>query len=140
MSSQQVEKGGDSFSAASYVRSAFEILVKGAPDVAQSLLDLATSAKSEYVRVQAAQAILSRIGLPEKVDVGITAVHLVGDASVGSTGMSAADLVKERLKVLHAVPNLDDDGIVEGEVVEDGPEAEVYQLFPLHPTDAGDDD
>ena len=130
MASGQAMQAGGAFNAAAYVRSAFEILVTGAPEVAQSLLDLATSGKSEYVRVQAAQAILSRIGLPEKVDVGITAIHLIGNGNEGIAGPSSADVLRTRLSELRQAAL--DANTIDGEVVEGESEGggNVVQLFP----------
>lgn len=113
---------------ASSVREAFSILASGAPDVARSLVDLATGAKSELVRVQAATAVLSRVGLPEKVDVGITATHLVGDLDTNISG-TAAEMVRARLRLLQSAAA--EAEVLEGEVVSDPEEtSNVVQLFP----------
>ena len=134
----QAMQAAAGFSAAAYVRSAFEILAEGAPAVAQSLVKLATEGKSEYVRVQAAQAVLSRIGLAEKVDVGITAVHLVGGVDEVVTGPSAAEVLQMRLSDLRRAA-LEAGSIVDGEIVEgeseEGALANVLQLFPEPDTD-----
>lgn len=96
-----------------YVRSAFEIMAEGAPALAQSLVQLGTSAKSEMVRMMAATAAMDRIGLPGKVDVGITAVHLQG-GTVDTHGKDPAEIVAQRLKLLEQHRN----SVITGELVQ----------------------
>lgn len=99
------------------VRDAFNILAAGASGVAESLLDVAKNGKSEMARMYAAQAVLDRIGLPARVDVGLTATHLVGVVPTG-TG-AAVDTVKTRLAQLRQQQmqaeietDVDEDGVV----------------------------
>ena len=95
------------------VKSAFSILAKGAPDVAQSLLDIATKGKSEMARMYAAQAVLDRIGLPAKVDVGVTSVTFSG-GSVGPDPDLAVNTIAKRLAALREQREL----TIKGNVIE----------------------
>lgn len=81
------------------IKRAFDVLKDGAEEVSKSLVDIAVNGKSEMARMYAAQAVLDRIGLPAKVDVGVTAVHLHGGIDGGPTG-TAVDAVANRLKML----------------------------------------
>lgn len=116
-----------------YVRSAFEILANGAPAAAQSLVDLASGAKSEYVRVQAASTILSRVGLGEKVDVGISPSSLLQPESSGA-GPTAAQILHERMAALReaALAAAAEEAMtLDGEVVPEVEASNVVQLqFP----------
>lgn len=118
------------------IKRAFDVLKDGAEAVSKSLVDIAVNGKSEMARMYAAQAVLDRIGLPAKVDVGVTAVHLHGGVVGGPTG-TAVDAVANRLKMLGEQHrqmlgqggDADDEiegvvlrfpgGDIEGEVVED---------------------
>lgn len=84
-----------------YVRDAWNILAEGAPNVAASLVNVAVNGRSEVARVAAAQAVLDRVGLPAKVDVGITATHLVGIVA-DTSGASQSPKVIERLAQIRA--------------------------------------
>lgn len=81
------------------IKRAFDVLKDGAEEVSKSLVDIAVNGKSEMARMYAAQAVLDRIGLPAKVDVGVTAVHLHGGIDGGPAG-TAVDAVANRLKML----------------------------------------
>ena len=83
-----------------YVREAFHTLAKGAPEVAKALVDVAVNGKSEIAKVTAGVAVFDRIGLPAKVDIGLTATHLVG--VVDTPGTQTVDTVRARLAQLRA--------------------------------------
>lgn len=98
------------------IRSAFDILKQGAATAAHALVDIAAHGKSEMARMYAAQAVLDRVGLPAKVDIGVTAVHLHGQGGVAEAG-SAAVTVAERLRLLRQQQQqqqltLTEDGVV----------------------------
>ena len=109
------------------IRKAFAIMAKGAPDVAESMLKIATEGKSEIARVQAAQVIFDRIGLHGRMDVGVTATTLFGVVDTANGG-EAVNTVKKRLESLRqqALSPVEDSGsnvlpfptLVTGEVVE----------------------
>lgn len=96
-----------------YVKSAFEIMAAGAPAMAESLVNLGSKAKSEMVRMMAATAVMDRIGLPGKVDVGITAVHLHGGEV--EQREDPAVVVAKRLKLLQQYH--EQSNVIEGEVL-----------------------
>lgn len=98
-----------------YVRSAFEIMAEGAPAMAESLVNLGKNAKSEMVRMMAATAVFDRVGLPGKVDVGITSVHLQGGL-VDTGGKDPAEIVAQRLRLLEE--HRANANVIEGEVVQ----------------------
>lgn len=96
------------------IRQAWMILAGGAPAVAQSLVDISVHGKSEIARVQASVAVLSRVGLPERVDVGVRVLPDFGeDEELAS--VSAAELVRSRLEALHVARHLH---VVGGELAE----------------------
>lgn len=78
-----------------YLHNAMEILAKGAPSAAQSLVDLSTTAKSEFVRMQASTAVLSRVGINEAIDVSLFAKE-----PPGTTEKTAVELLQMRLDTL----------------------------------------
>lgn len=98
-----------------YVKSAFEIMAAGAPAMAESLVNLGTKAKSEMVRMMAATAVMDRIGLPGKVDVGITAVHLHGGEV--EQREDPAVVVAKRLELLQQYHQQQAASVIEGEVI-----------------------
>lgn len=83
------------------VRDAWAVMAAGAPAVAAELVRIAQEADSEFVRVQAATAVLDRVGLG-KVDGHV--VRMVGEdgGTDGTAGRSAASIVAARLAALEA--------------------------------------
>lgn len=92
-------QGGEESPLIAYVRSAFTILAQGAPQVAESLLKVATEGKSEKARVDASIAIMDRIGMHPRVDIGITGTHLIGVVEDDAPKV-AVDTVRARLALL----------------------------------------
>lgn len=82
------------------LRSTFQTLAAGGPQVAEALLHIAVHGKSEVARVQAAIAVLDRIGLPSRVDVGIHVADLLPAPAAADSG--AVDVVRQRLSLLRA--------------------------------------
>ncbi|MGV1079753.1 MAG: hypothetical protein ACOYD1_07855 [Candidatus Nanopelagicales bacterium] len=96
------------------VRNAFLILAEGAGPVAASLIEIAVNGKSEMARMYAATAVLDRVGLPAKVNVGVTATHLVGVVN-GPDVNSAVEMVQARLQLLRT--QAEASNMIEGGVV-----------------------
>ncbi|MBB1515002.1 hypothetical protein H5398_03280 [Tessaracoccus sp. MC1679] len=83
------------------LRKAWEALAADPVALAKNLLDLATHADSDIVRVRAARAVLDRVGLRRGVDVGLSAAALV-DIRPARPERPAVDVIIERLAALHA--------------------------------------
>lgn len=86
------------------IQTAWKILAGGAPVAAAALVDIAENGKSEVAKVQAAQAVLDRVGLAtpkERPSVHFTVIPKEYDEhGIGPTKLSPADVVRGRLKKL----------------------------------------
>jgi hypothetical protein len=81
------------------LRTALSILCGGAPAVAQSLVEIAVHGKSEMARMYAAQAVLDRVGIAPKMDIGVR-VSLADDEDSIMSGPRPSDILRGRLSAL----------------------------------------
>lgn len=93
------------------IQQAWQTLAGGAPTAARALIHIARHGKSEVARVQAAQAILDRVGLATRPD---TVVQVIPSQFVETTdiGPSPVDQIRERLAVLAQAGNQTVEGTV----------------------------
>jgi hypothetical protein len=80
------------------LRTALGILCGSAPEVAQSLVGLALNAKSEMARLYATTAVLDRVGIGPKAEIGVKISLAEEDESY--TGPKASDILRGRLTAL----------------------------------------
>jgi len=87
------------------IQSAWGILAKGSPAAATALVDIAENGKSEVARVQAATAVLDRVGLAtpkERPQVTFNVIPKeVAEAGIDQI-VSPAEIIRNRLKELKA--------------------------------------
>lgn len=84
------------------IRTAWTTLATGAADAAASLLEIARSGRSETARIAAAAALLSRVGITEKVEVAAS-VRMYAtslDDTPAAEPQSAGDMIRRRLAML----------------------------------------
>ena len=84
------------------VRAAWEALAADPVVVAETLVSLAVNAQSETIRIRAAQAVLDRVGLHARRDVGLDVRTFTTPANTGTPVRRAVDVVIERLAQLAA--------------------------------------
>ena len=92
------------------IQRAWAVMAGGSTRMAKVLLTLAENSKSDYVKVQAAVAVLDRVGLTGTPDI---AINVLGDANVAEQQESATKLVLARLDALTAGGQIIDGTIVE---------------------------
>ncbi|HEY5785337.1 MAG TPA: hypothetical protein VIT65_11215 [Microlunatus sp.] len=90
------------------IQRAWAVMAGGSTRMAKVLLTLAENSKSDFVKVQAAIAVLDRVGLTGQPDINI---NVLGDQGTVEVQESAAALVMARLDALAA-----GESIVEGTV------------------------
>lgn len=100
------------------IQRGWAIMAGGAERMAKVLLNLAEHSKSDYVKVQAAVAVLDRVGLTGTPDI---AINVLGDANIAEQQETATKLVIARLDALAAA-----DQVIDGTVVDD---AEPEDMF-----------
>lgn len=102
------------------VRRAWSVLAEGSVPAAASLVALATGARSELVRVQAATAVLDRVGLGKVEGVVVADVSSALDAGAGQGGggASAALVLASRMRALQAAGG--DVSVIRGHLVGEG--------------------
>lgn len=100
------------------IQRGWAIMAGGAERMAKVLLNLAEHSKSDYVKVQAAVAVLDRVGLTGQPDISI---NVLGDANIVEQQETATKLVIARLDALAAA-----DQVIDGTVVDD---AEPEDMF-----------
>jgi hypothetical protein len=83
------------------LRTALGILCGSAPEVAQSLVNLSLNAKSEMARLYAAQAVLDRVGIAPRVDIGVR-VSLADEDDYALQGPKPSDILRGRLSALES--------------------------------------
>jgi hypothetical protein len=98
------------------IQRGWAIMAGGAERMAKVLLNLAEHSKSDYVKVQAAVAVLDRVGLTGQPDISI---NVLGDANIAEQQETATKLVIARLDALAAA-----DQVIDGSVVQDDAEPE----------------
>lgn len=84
------------------IRGAWEALAADPVEVAETLVNLAVNAQSETIRMRAAQAVLDRVGLHARRDIGIDARTFTTPANTGAPARPAVDIVIERLAQVRA--------------------------------------
>src|SRR6478735_2670789 len=97
------------------IQRGWAIMAGGAERMAKVLLNLAEHSKSDYVKVQAAVAVLDRVGLTGQPDISI---NVLGDANIAEQQETATKLVIARLDALSAGQ------VIDGSVVQDDAEPE----------------
>lgn len=88
------------------IQTAWKILAGGAPVAAAALVDIAEHGKSEVARVQAATAVLDRVGLAtpkERPQVTFAVIPKEFDQAGITQQISPAEVVRSRLKELGEV-------------------------------------
>jgi hypothetical protein len=88
------------------IQTAWKILAGGAPVAAAALVDIAEHGKSEVARVQAATAVLDRVGLAtpkERPQVTFAVIPKEFDQAGITQQISPAEVIRGRLKELSAV-------------------------------------
>jgi len=98
------------------IQRGWAIMAGGAERMAKVLLNLAEHSKSDYVKVQAAVAVLDRVGLTGQPDISI---NVLGDANIAEQQETATKLVIARLDALAAA-----DQVIDGSMVQDDAEPE----------------
>jgi hypothetical protein len=83
------------------LRTALGILCGSAPEVAQRLVWLSLNAKSEMASLYASQAVLDRVGIGPRVDIGVK-VSLADEHDEFNTGPSPSSILRSRLSALEA--------------------------------------
>jgi hypothetical protein len=82
------------------VQTAWKILAGGAPVAAAALVDVAENGKSEVARVQAASAVLDRVGLATPKEVHFRVVPAEAEEFGIDQKLSPAQVIRARLKEL----------------------------------------
>jgi hypothetical protein len=86
------------------IQTAWKLLAGGAPTAASALVHIAENGKSELARVQAAAAILDRVGLAtpkERPSVTFAVIPKEFDhVGIGAQQLDPAEVVRSRLKEL----------------------------------------
>lgn len=84
------------------IKDAWAIMAGGAPKMVKVLIGIAIHGKSEVARVQAAMAVLDRVGLAGKPDIAINVLPDNVMAQVGAVDAAdAGAMVRARLEILH---------------------------------------
>ncbi|HEX8321578.1 hypothetical protein [Longimicrobium sp.] len=83
-----------------HIQTAWKVLAGGAPVAASALVDIAENGKSEVARVQAATAILDRVGLAPPKEVHFRVVPQEAEDYGLTTQLSPAEVIRKRLKDL----------------------------------------
>jgi hypothetical protein len=133
------------------IQTAWKILAGGAPTAAAALVHIAAEGKSEVARVQAATAILDRVGLAtpkERPQVTFAVIPHEFDESPTIGQLSPAQVIRQRLKDLGGPTKALVGGDVEGVLAamgadyaaaEDGQVVDA-ELMPLEAAHGDDDD
>ena len=108
------------------IRSAWQVLARGAPAAARTLVELSQGARSEFVRAQASVAVLDRVGLGPQSTVAVDIGAVGGPGGALDAGRAAAEVLAARMAAL---------GAGTGAVVLQG--AVVEQEMPLGGAGAG---
>lgn len=85
------------------IRDAWSVLAFGAADAAASLVEVARSGRSEQARISAATALLSRVGITEKVEVAASVrmyAAQLDEGAVADAPQTAGDVIRQRLAML----------------------------------------
>lgn len=85
------------------IRDAWSVLAFGAADAAASLAEVARSGRSEQARISAATALLSRVGITEKVEVAASVrmyAAQLDEGAVVDAPQTAGDVIRQRLAML----------------------------------------
>lgn len=87
------------------IQTAWKILAGGSPVAAAALVEIAEHGKSEIARVQAAQAVLDRVGLAtpkERPSVVFSVIPKeFNEIGIGAQQLSPAEVIRDRLAALH---------------------------------------
>lgn len=96
------------------IKDAWAIMAGGAPNMVKVLINIAMYGKSEVARVQAAMAVLDRVGLAGKPDIAINVLPDNVMAQVGAVDAAdAGAMVRARLQILHKSAQIVDGSVDE---------------------------
>lgn len=85
------------------IRDAWSVLAFSAADAAASLAEVARSGRSEQARISAATALLSRVGITEKVEVAASVrmyAAQLDEGAVADAPQTVGDVIRQRLAML----------------------------------------
>lgn len=105
------------------IQRAWAIMAGGSARMAKVLLNLAENSKSDYVKVQAAVAVLDRVGLTGTPDINI---NVLGEADKAEQEGLETKLVLARLDALSAGNIIDGTVVGEDLFVEDEPAPDMF--------------